>query len=231
VAVKSGSNAGTLTYRLATGAVGTATVTVTVTDNGGTANGGTDSFVRTFTVTANALPTAAITSDKGTSVTKGTTVVLTATGGTGYSWATADGIISGQNTAVLTVKPTSASTTYTVTVSNANGCTDTRSITITGTDPTDDDVVKSKATNIMSPNGDGVNDKWVIENLDLFPNNEVKVFDRAGRVIYSRKKYDNSWDATLRGLPLSEGTYYYIIDYYGDGKSVKKGFITILNKN
>ncbi|WEK19643.1 MAG: YDG domain-containing protein [Candidatus Pedobacter colombiensis] len=83
-----------------------------------------------------------------------------------------------------------------------------------------------KATNIMSPNGDGVNDKWVIDDLQLYPNNEVKIFDKTGRTVYSKKGYDNSWEGTLNGAPLAEGTYFYVIDF-GPGKPKTKGYITI----
>ena len=83
------------------------------------------------------------------------------------------------------------------------------------------------ATNIISPNGDGVNDFWIVQNIQLYPNNEVKVFDRAGRVVYSKKGYDNSWDGTLNGKPLAEDTYYYILDL-GNGNAKLKGFITIV---
>ncbi|WP_316819370.1 MBG domain-containing protein, partial [Pedobacter nyackensis] len=211
-----------INYKVKAGAIaGTATITVTVKDNGGTANGGVDTYSRTFVVTVNALPIAAINSDKGTQISKGETVLLNATGGSNYVWAAHNSIISGQHSATLAVRP-SETTTYTVTVTNSSGCSETRSITLTVLE----DFVKVKATNIMSPNGDGVNDKWVIDNLDLYPNNEVKVFDRTGRLLFGKKGYDNSWDATLNGLPLAEGTYYYIIDF-GTKRPKIKGFITI----
>lgn len=89
-----------------------------------------------------------------------------------------------------------------------------------------EDFVKIRATNIMSPNGDGINDKWVIDNIDRYPNNEVKVFDKVGRFIYGKKGYDNSWEGTLNGAPLAEGTYYYIIDF-GTSRPGLRGFITI----
>ncbi|MBX9733179.1 MAG: gliding motility-associated C-terminal domain-containing protein, partial [Chitinophagaceae bacterium] len=222
---KGTGNSGTLSYRPATGAIGTATITVTLKDDGGTQAGGVDTYSRGFTITINAIPVVTITSDKGLSVAKGETLALTATGGTSYVWNNASGIVSGQSTAVLNIRPT-VTTTYSVTATSATGCTSTQSITIQVTE----EAVAAKPTNIMSPNGDGINDKWVIENIDLYPNNVVIVVDRSGRTIYSKKGYDNSWDATLRGLPLAEGTYYYIINY-GDGKTpAKKGFITILNR-
>ncbi|WP_438894631.1 gliding motility-associated C-terminal domain-containing protein, partial [Bacillus cereus group sp. BC328] len=60
-------------------------------------------------------------------------------------------------------------------------------------------MAKIKATNILSPNGDGYNDKWIVDNIDFYPNNEVKIFDKAGRILYNKKGYDNSWDGTLDG--------------------------------
>nr|WP_121271883.1 MBG domain-containing protein [Pedobacter schmidteae] len=214
---------GNLSYRIKTGAVaGSATVTVTVKDNGGTANGGVDTYTRNFVITVNALPVISINSDKGTSLSKGETAILTATGGSTYTWSNSGGIIGSTNTAVLTVRP-AQTTTYTVTATTASGCSESQNITITVVE----DYAKIKSTNIMSPNGDGTNDKWVIDNIDFYPNNEVKIFDRTGRQIYGKKGYDNSWDGTLNGLPLAEGTYFYIVDF-GDKTRVFKGFITIV---
>ncbi|RWU06135.1 MBG domain-containing protein [Pedobacter chitinilyticus] len=177
------------------------------------------------TLTVNPLPVVSIVSSKGASLSKGETTVLTATGGTSYTWANAAGIISGQNTASLTVRP-SVTTTYTVTATNATGCSDVKTITI----EVRDDYEAIKATNILTPNGDGINDTWVVENIDQYPNNEVKIFDKAGRVLYSKKAYDNSWNATVNGAPLAEGTYFYIIDF-GPGKAKRRGFITIVRED
>lgn len=223
----SGSGAtGTLNYRIKAGAIaGTATVTVTVKDNGGTANGGVDTYSRTFTITVNALPVIAISSDKGIQISKGERVLLNATGGTGYAWAAHNSIIGTANTATIEVRPRET-TTYTVTVTNASGCAENKSFTITVLD----DYAKVNANNILSPNGDGYNDKWVIDNVDFYPNNEVKVFDKAGRIMYAKKGYDNSWDGTLNGTPLAEGTYYYVIDF-GNRNRVFKGFITIVRND
>ncbi|MCK7554843.1 gliding motility-associated C-terminal domain-containing protein [Chitinophaga sedimenti] len=46
---------------------------------------------------------------------------------------------------------------------------------------------KLEANNILTPNGDGVNDLWVIKNLDLGKNNEVFIYDRMGRMVYSKR--------------------------------------------
>lgn len=221
---KNGTNAGTLTYTPAEGASGTATVTVMVKDDGGMADGGVDTYTTTFTIAINALPVVAISSDKDLTVSKGETLQLTASGGTSYSWANANGIIGAQNSAALTVRPP-ATTTYTVTVTNASGCTEVKDITIVVME----DYAKIKGTNIMTPNGDGVNDFWIVENLDLYPNNQVDIYDRGGRSVFTKKIYDNSWDATFNGAPLEEGTYYYIISF-GATRSTVKGFISILRE-
>ncbi|RYE20928.1 MAG: T9SS type B sorting domain-containing protein [Sphingobacteriales bacterium] len=220
--VNGSGNTGTINYALAQDAVGTATVTVTVTDNGGTANGGTDTFIRTFTISANAIPDVRILSDLGTSISLGAIAQLTATGGSSYAWSNANGIIAGQTNATLTVKPL-VNTTYTVTVIGAGGCSVVRSINI----EVKEDFKTLEATNILSPNADGTNDVWVVKNIELYPKNEVKVFDRGGRIVFTEKGYKNSWDATINGSPLAEGTYYYIVDF-GDNKGKRKGFITIV---
>jgi gliding motility-associated-like protein len=92
-----------------------------------------------------------------------------------------------------------------------------------------DDFTPVKIASLMSPNGDGVNDTWIINNIDAYPNNEVKVFDGNGRIVFQKKGYTNGsgWDGTLNGSVLAEGYYFYIIDY-GEGKGKLKGSITIL---
>ena len=120
------SSNGTLTFNPAIGQSGIATVNVTLQDNGGTSNGGVNSTSSIpFTITVNPRPTAGITAPTTTTLTCGTTsIALTATGGGTYLWNDA----SASTTATLNV---STPGTYTVTVTSANGCTDTESITIT----------------------------------------------------------------------------------------------------
>lgn len=83
------------------------------------------------------------------------------------------------------------------------------------------------ATNLITPDGDGVNDRWIIQNIRLYPNNEVSIFDRAGRLVYHKKGYNNDWDGTMNGNYLNEDTYYYIVNTGTSAKKLK-GFITII---
>jgi gliding motility-associated-like protein len=84
-----------------------------------------------------------------------------------------------------------------------------------------------EANNILSPNGDGINDIWVVKDIAFYPNNTVTVYDREGKVVFTKKGYANDWDGTYRGSVLSEGTYYYSVDL-GNG-TIKKGFITVVS--
>jgi gliding motility-associated-like protein len=85
-------------------------------------------------------------------------------------------------------------------------------------------------TNTFSPNGDGINDFFVIKNIELYPNNHLLIFNRWGNRLYEGKPYMNNWDGrnyeggNLGKDDLPVGTYFYILDL-GDGSSVKKGFI------
>lgn len=217
-----GADKGTLTYRLKNNVSGIANITVTVTDNGGTAFGGINTTSKTFRVTVNALPNIVLTkSNSDATISKGTTITLTANGAASYTWAPQTDIIGGQGTATLTVRP-KQTTTYTVTGTSSFGCTSTQQITVVVTDD-----YQLKPINILTPNGDGKNDKFTIENIDYYPNNTLKVFDRSGRIVYTKQGYNNEWDGSFNGSPLASDTYYYIVEF-GTNISPIKGYITLI---
>jgi gliding motility-associated-like protein len=66
--------------------------------------------------------------------------------------------------------------------------------------------------NSFSPNGDGINDGWVIGGLDTYPESVTEVFNRYGQQVFRSVGYPKPWDGTYNGKPLPVGTYYYIID-------------------
>lgn len=98
-----------------------------------------------------------------------------------------------------------------------------------GTGNPADVLSKVKAMNMITPNGDGNNDTWQIENLSLIDNYEVIVFNRAGQVVFRTTNYTTPWDGTRQGAPLPQGVYYYnlVLEYQGV-KEKKSGFITLL---
>lgn len=85
-----------------------------------------------------------------------------------------------------------------------------------------------EATNLVTPNGDGKNDTWIVRNLPPHGNNEVKIIDRSGRVVYYKRNYQNDWNGrTSNGELLAEGVYLYVIDF-GAGLNPFKGTITLV---
>jgi len=79
----------------------------------------------------------------------------------------------------------------------------------------------------FSPNGDGINDVLVIRGLELYPNNELLIFNRWGNKIYEANGYMNDWDGTsMFGITvgddeLPEGTYFYILKLDDDSEPIK----------
>jgi gliding motility-associated-like protein len=86
----------------------------------------------------------------------------------------------------------------------------------------------------FSPDGDGINDFFVIEDLmERHPNNELIIVNRWGDLVYEAKPYQNDWDGTtgnlklkLSGNKVSNGTYFYVLKL-GDGTEPIKGYIEL----
>jgi len=83
------------------------------------------------------------------------------------------------------------------------------------------------ANNILTPNGDGVNDVWIVHDIQFYPDNTVTIYDRAGRQVYTARGYNNDWGGTANGKPLQEGTYYYVL-VLKPGVPIIRGFISII---
>jgi gliding motility-associated-like protein len=82
----------------------------------------------------------------------------------------------------------------------------------------------------FTPNGDGINDTWFIENIESFPNAQITVISRWGRIVFeSPGQYQNDWNGVYQDNlePLPDGSYAYTIDLEGDGKLDLHGWIYI----
>ncbi|RYZ92034.1 MAG: gliding motility-associated C-terminal domain-containing protein, partial [Sphingobacteriaceae bacterium] len=81
--------------------------------------------------------------------------------------------------------------------------------------------------NTFTPNSDGINDTWLITDLDTYPTSIVSIFNRAGQQVYRSIGYGRPWDGTFNGSALPAGTYYYVIDL--KNKTPKRtGFIMLI---
>ncbi|NLR94592.1 Ig-like domain-containing protein [Flammeovirga agarivorans] len=64
----------------------------------------------------------------------------------------------------------------------------------------------------FSPNGDQLNDAFVIEGIGGYPDNDITIYNRWGQPVYKGNGYDNTWNGNNQNNePLPDGTYYYIL--------------------
>ena len=87
--------------------------------------------------------------------------------------------------------------------------------------------------NIITPNGDGKNDKWIISSLQKFPNTTIIIIDSKGGEILRKKVNLNGnvnfeWDGRYNNKQLPSGVYWYIL-LFENGEE-KKGFLAIKNE-
>ncbi|QZE13932.1 gliding motility-associated C-terminal domain-containing protein [Halosquirtibacter laminarini] len=79
-----------------------------------------------------------------------------------------------------------------------------------------EDFNKVRPYNTITPNGDGLNDKWIIQNIEWYPHNKVFIFNRWGKEIIQIENYNNTtkvWDGKTRGQKVvTDGTVYYLIE-------------------
>lgn len=139
-------------------------------------------------------------------------------------WTPAASVFAGAGTFNAWVKP-DITTNYTLTVTDGNGCIGTDNVLVT--------VIPYciKVMNAFTPNGDGINDKWLVTNGASCAQQIIaKVYNRYGELVYSNENYNNDWDGKYKGKPVPDGTYYYSIQYrLLNGNSIPvKGDVTIL---
>jgi len=107
---------------------------------------------------------------------------------------------------------------FTVThiVESQFGCKDTVSKTIL--------VIKITIPNVFTPNGDGLNDHFVIDGIDQMTGTHLIVFNRWGKKVFESTDYKNDWD----GENASDGVYYFILSFKDDLFQTTNGTVTIL---
>ncbi len=119
--------------------------------------------------------------------------------------------------------------TYTITVTDFDNCTraDTFLVMIDSNSTITCDTLI--IYDVFSPNGDGINDLWVIDGIHLFGNHELQIFNRWGSLVFEARSYDNTWDGrSKKGEHLPVGTYYYILKLNDAANTVKSGHVNLM---
>lgn len=135
-----------------------------------------------------------------------------------YKWTPAAGL-SRDDILNPMVKP-DQDTEYTLSVKSGDGCVVTDRVKVKVLD----DIT---IPNAFSPNGDGINDLWNLENIDSYPGATVEVFNRYGERVFSSQGYERPFDGTFSGKALPVGAYYYLIRP-NNGRKEKSGALTLI---
>ncbi|MBS1637547.1 MAG: gliding motility-associated C-terminal domain-containing protein [Bacteroidetes bacterium] len=109
-------------------------------------------------------------------------------------------------------------TTYVLTLTDSHGCTSQDSMQVK---------VYVPLPTAITPNGDDVNDYFLVDKIDQYPENTFTVFNRWGTIVYKESPYANQWNGKSRaGQELPDGIYYYTLDY-GTGEKPTTGYVLI----
>lgn len=166
-----------------------------------------------------------------TALCTGETVTLSAFGATDFEWTGPNGFTSsGQQ---ITINNLNAENTgiYIVTGTNEFGCTDTDSVAISLLNGPDCFFVPG----LVTPNGDNLNDEWVITGIETFPNAEITIFNRWGNMVFNAAPYDNDWKGEVnKGVNMGDGsgklptgTYFYVIELNDGESEAIKGYLEL----
>ncbi|RNI32557.1 DUF3494 domain-containing protein [Rufibacter immobilis] len=205
---------------------GTGKVTVVATNACGTATASTQE------VTPGAAPAMPVVIDNSGPCTGLTYSISNPTAGLVYTWTAPAGFTFADNSTTatgtsVTLKSSNANATGTLTVTAGNtvgaACPSSAASVEVNASAAGSEIV---IPTVFSPNGDNINDTWVIKNLLNFPDNDLALYNRWGNEIYKTKGYKNDWRAT----GLEEGTYVYVLRVRGcDGKEqVFRGMVQVV---
>lgn len=148
-------------------------------------------------------------------------VQLWATGGVAYQW-NPDKWLAGSKTATPVATPED-DISYTVTGKNEYGCTGMAELHIHLNQGL-------FFPNAFSPNGDGINDEFKIENFGFQKLVGFRVFNRYGQLIFFTTNGAKGWDGTQNGKACDTGTYYYLaqLSYANGTMKTFKGSVTLI---
>jgi gliding motility-associated-like protein len=214
---------------------GTTQVTWTATDN----SGNQTSLIQLITVEDLVAPTAVL-NDVTIPLPVGSDAIVTSAMIDGGSSDNCGGITFeitpntfscndlGENKVTVTITDDFGNSTIeeiTITVTNSGIDADFDAID----DACDDNINTTTATvpSGFTPDGDGINDLFVIPGMDNYTRIDLSIFNRYGNTVYSNDAYNNDWDGTssLNGNELPDGTYFYVLEL--DSTEILTGYVYI----
>ncbi|WP_298480513.1 T9SS type B sorting domain-containing protein [uncultured Maribacter sp.] len=142
---------------------------------------------------------------------------LTATAEGGYGGY--EFFFQGESFGTNGVYTTNESELVTVRVVDQNGCAAIVSVPFEFTGMLD-------IPNFFTPDGDGNNDMWYPKNREYFPDIEVKIYDRYGRVVAILDNV-SYWDGNYEGSPVPTGDYWYEVNENNKSKNQYIGHFTL----
>ena len=147
-----------------------------------------------------------------TCIAPGDEAQLMAVGGIFYDWAENPFPVSDPAIGSPIVSPED-STTYTVTITDINGCVTVDEVTVL---VANDPVTSITPYNLISPNGDGFNDSLEFGEIGKFGSNSLKVYNRWGDLVYQKLNYqsdEDRFEGLYNGKPLPAGNYFYVLAF------------------
>lgn len=112
---------------------------------------------------------------------------------------------------------------YSLTITDVLGCTGLDSVFIPRSN-----ALCVEPVSAFTPNGDNYNDTWIIDNMYLYPDAEMKIFDRWGTLIYEQKGIYEPWNGQYNGAEVPSEVYYYILNLNFPERDPLYGNITIV---
>lgn len=169
------------------------------------------------------VPLPLVSAGNDSTIASGQSIILNGIGtGTPY-WIPNTGLST--TTSFTTIAAPTVTTSYILATVNSFGCINSDTVIITVKVPVFNGII----SNYFTPNGDGINDAWYIQDIQSYSDNEVFIYNIYGNELFSKKSYTNDWKGTYNGSDLPDGTYYYVVKFDKNDK-VYKGSLDIIRK-
>lgn len=150
--------------------------------------------------------------------------VMTTAANPEFEWYLNGSIISGEDTDTYVA---SEFGDYKVIITQTSGCLVSTELLFSISEPIEQFPDVANIPNLISPNGDGINDTWVIPTQYVSgTNTEVRIFTNQGKVVLQTNDYQNNWPETQLELTSVNKVFYYIIK--APNQKPKKGSITLI---